>query len=172
MFKIKYWAKRAKKKRKYSILGIKIIGSWPLDSLVICPAKMNSNCLHKGKEKIVCGGEKSNISVKHRLANLLERRPPPLPPRYLRPWHVSLNVPHMSKTNRNKKVSQYLEFYRERSILIYLKFTSKLPILWNYLASEKCISKQETTHYFDQTSQEWSLGGPLSKLFKPFQLVA
>jgi len=25
---------------------------------------------------------------------------------------------------------------------------------------------------FDQTSQEWSLGGPLSKLFKPFQLVA
>jgi len=25
---------------------------------------------------------------------------------------------------------------------------------------------------FDQTSQEWSQGGPLPKLFKPFQLVA
>jgi len=25
---------------------------------------------------------------------------------------------------------------------------------------------------FDQTSQEWSMGGPLSKLFKPLQLIA
>ena len=33
-------------------------------------------------------------------------------------------------------------------------------LLWNRLLD------------FDQTSQEWSLGGPLSKLFKPFQLVA
>ena len=36
----------------------------------------------------------------------------------------------------------------------------KLHLLWNRLLD------------FDQTSQEWSLGGPLSKLFKPFQLVA
>ena len=47
--------------RKYSILGIKIIGPWPLDPL--CHAKINSNCIHKGKEKFVCGGEKSVISV-------------------------------------------------------------------------------------------------------------
>ena len=36
----------------------------------------------------------------------------------------------------------------------------KQHLLWNHLLD------------FDQTSQEWSLGGPLSKLFKPFQLVA
>ena len=36
----------------------------------------------------------------------------------------------------------------------------KLHLLWNRLLD------------FDQTSQKWSLGGPLSKLFKPFQLVA
>jgi len=36
----------------------------------------------------------------------------------------------------------------------------KQHLLWNRLLD------------FDQTSQEWSLGGPLSKLFKPFQLVA
>ena len=36
----------------------------------------------------------------------------------------------------------------------------KQHLFWNHLLD------------FDQTSQEWSLGGPLSKLFKPFQLVA
>jgi len=36
----------------------------------------------------------------------------------------------------------------------------KQHLLWNHWLD------------FDQTSQEWSLGGPLSKLFKPFQLVA
>ena len=36
----------------------------------------------------------------------------------------------------------------------------KQHLLWNRLLD------------FDQTSQQWSLGGPLSKLFKPFQLVA
>ena len=36
----------------------------------------------------------------------------------------------------------------------------KLHLLWNRLLD------------FDQTSQDWSLGGPLSKLFKLFQLVA
>ena len=36
----------------------------------------------------------------------------------------------------------------------------KKHLLWNHLMD------------FDQTSQEWSLGGPLSKLFKPFQFVA
>ena len=36
----------------------------------------------------------------------------------------------------------------------------KQHLLWNHFMD------------FDQTSQEWSLGGPLSKLFKPFQLVA
>jgi len=36
----------------------------------------------------------------------------------------------------------------------------KQHLLWNHLLD------------FDQTSQEWSLGGPLSKLLKPFQLVA
>ena len=36
----------------------------------------------------------------------------------------------------------------------------KQHLLWNHLMD------------FNQTSQEWSLGGPLSKLFKPFQLVA
>ena len=36
----------------------------------------------------------------------------------------------------------------------------KRHLLWNHLLD------------FDQISQEWSLGGPLSKLFKPFQLVA
>ena len=45
------------------MLGIKIIGPWPLDPLVICQAKINSNCIHKGKEKIVWGGEKSVISA-------------------------------------------------------------------------------------------------------------
>ena len=38
-------------------LGIKIIGPWPLDPLGICLAKINSNCIHKGKEKFVWGGE-------------------------------------------------------------------------------------------------------------------
>ena len=36
----------------------------------------------------------------------------------------------------------------------------KQHLLWNRLLD------------FDQTSKEWSLGGPLSKLFKPFKLVA
>ena len=36
----------------------------------------------------------------------------------------------------------------------------KQHLLWNRLLD------------FDQTLQEWSLGGPLSKLFKPFQLAA
>ena len=36
----------------------------------------------------------------------------------------------------------------------------KQHLLWNRLLD------------FDQTSQEWSLGSPLLKLFKPFQLVA
>jgi len=36
----------------------------------------------------------------------------------------------------------------------------KQHLLWNHFLD------------FDQTSQEWSLGGPLSKLFKQFQLVA
>ena len=67
------------------MLGIKIIGPWPLDPRVICLAKINSNCICKGKEKYVWGGEMSVISVKQRLAKLLGRRPPPLPPRYLRP---------------------------------------------------------------------------------------
>jgi len=35
---------------------------------VICLAKINSNCIHKGKEEIVWGGEMSIISVKQRLA--------------------------------------------------------------------------------------------------------
>jgi len=85
LLELKYRAKRAKFVRKYSILCIKIIGPWPLDPLVICLAKINSNCIHEGKEKFVWGGEKSIISVKQRLAKLLGRRPPPLPPRYLRP---------------------------------------------------------------------------------------
>jgi len=64
LFKMKYRAKRAKKKeKKYSILGIKIIGPWLLDPLVICHAKINSNCIHKDKEKFVWGGKKSVISV-------------------------------------------------------------------------------------------------------------
>ena len=46
-----------KKKRKCSVLGIKIISPWPIDPLVICHAKINSNCFHKGKEKFVWGGE-------------------------------------------------------------------------------------------------------------------
>jgi len=54
--------------RKYSIFGIKITGPWPLDPLVICLAKSNSNCIHKTKEKCVWGGEKSIISVKQQLA--------------------------------------------------------------------------------------------------------
>jgi len=49
--------------RKYSILGLKIIGPYPLDRLVICHAKINSNCIHKDKEKFVLGGKKSVISV-------------------------------------------------------------------------------------------------------------
>jgi len=40
---------------KNSILGIKIIGPWPLDPLVICLANINSNCIQKGKEKICLG---------------------------------------------------------------------------------------------------------------------
>ena len=44
--------------RKYSVLGIKIIGPWPLDPLVICHAKIISNCIHKGKEKFVLGRRK------------------------------------------------------------------------------------------------------------------
>ena len=44
-----------KKMRKYSVLGIKIIGLWPLDPLVICYAKINSNCIHKGK---ICLGRR------------------------------------------------------------------------------------------------------------------
>jgi len=41
--------------RKFRVLGIKII--------VICHAKINSNCIHKGKEKFVWGGEKTIISA-------------------------------------------------------------------------------------------------------------
>jgi len=43
------------KMRKYSILGIKIIGLWPHDPLVICHANINSNCIHKYKEKMCLG---------------------------------------------------------------------------------------------------------------------
>jgi len=92
LFKIKYRAKRAKKMRKYGILGIKIIGPWPLDPLVICLVKITSNCIYKGKENFVRGGEKYIISVKQRLAKLLGRRPPPLPPRYLRPCYRERNI--------------------------------------------------------------------------------
>lgn len=45
----------------------------------------------------------------------------------------------------------YIELYKENF---------KRHLLLNYLWE------------FDQTSQEWSLGGLLSKLFKPFWLVA
>ena len=38
--------------RIYSILGIKIIGPWPIDPLVICHAKIISNWIHKGKESL------------------------------------------------------------------------------------------------------------------------
>jgi len=62
LLKLKYRAKLAEKIRKYSILGIKS-GPWPLHPLVIYHAKINSNCIHKGKEKFVWGGEKSVISV-------------------------------------------------------------------------------------------------------------
>jgi len=48
--------------RKYRVLCIKIIGPWPLDPLVICHAKINSNCIHKGKEKFFWCGKKSVIS--------------------------------------------------------------------------------------------------------------
>ena len=51
LFKIKSRAKRVEKMRKYSILGIQSLGPWPLDPL--CHAKINSNCIYKGKEKIV-----------------------------------------------------------------------------------------------------------------------
>ena len=44
--------------RKYSVLGIQIIGPWPVDPLVICHAKINSNCIHKGKKKICLGRRK------------------------------------------------------------------------------------------------------------------
>ena len=77
--------------RNYSILVIKIIGPWPLDPLMICLAKINLNFIYIHKEKIVWGGEKSIIFVKQRLAKLLGRRPPPLPPRHLRPWSEILN---------------------------------------------------------------------------------
>jgi len=33
------------------------------DPLVICHAKINTNCIQKGKEKCVWGGKKSIISV-------------------------------------------------------------------------------------------------------------
>ena len=36
----------SEKMRKYSIFGIKIIGPWPLDPLVICLVKTNPNCIH------------------------------------------------------------------------------------------------------------------------------
>jgi len=52
-----------KKMRKYSILGIQIIGPWPLDPLVICHVTINSKCIHKGNENFVWGGETSIISV-------------------------------------------------------------------------------------------------------------
>ena len=76
--------------KKGNIAGIKIIGLWPLDPLVICHAKINSNCIHKGKEKFVWGGEKSVISVYQRLAKLLGRRPPPLPPVIYAPGYLSI----------------------------------------------------------------------------------
>jgi len=46
------------------------------------------------------------------------------------------------------------------SVCVSVNNFFKQHLLWNRLLD------------FDQTSQEWSLGGPLSKLFKPFQLVA
>ena len=85
LFKIKYRAKRAKKNEEIWHFGHKKIGPWPLDPLVICLVKITSNCIDKGKENFVRGGEKYIISVKQRLAKLLGRRSPPLPPRYLRP---------------------------------------------------------------------------------------
>jgi len=44
--------------RKYSILGIKSSVRGPLDPLVICHAKINLNCIRKGKEKFVLGRRK------------------------------------------------------------------------------------------------------------------
>jgi len=38
--------------RKYSILGIKIIGPWPLDPLVICHAKINHIAFIKAKKNL------------------------------------------------------------------------------------------------------------------------
>jgi len=52
LFKIKYQAKQAKKLRKYSIWGIKIIGPWRLDPLVICHAKKTQITFTKAKKKL------------------------------------------------------------------------------------------------------------------------
>jgi len=52
VFKIKYQAKRAKKIRKYRILGKNIIGPWPLDPLVICHARINSIAFIKAKKNL------------------------------------------------------------------------------------------------------------------------
>jgi len=41
----------------------KIIGPWPLEPPVICHAKINLKCFHKGKKKLVWGGDKSVIST-------------------------------------------------------------------------------------------------------------
>ena len=62
-FCLKLKIERSERKiSKISILGIQIIGPWPLDLLVICHAKINSECILKSKEKFL-GGEKSVISV-------------------------------------------------------------------------------------------------------------
>jgi len=53
-----------------------------------------------------------------------------------------------------------LSFVHRPSVRASVNNFFKQPLLWNRLLD------------FDQTSQEWSLGGPLSKLFKPFRLVA
>jgi len=67
LFQIKYRAKRAKKMRKLSIWGIKIIGPRPLNPLVVCHAKINSNCnkltstILKGRTKKIKG--KSGVII-------------------------------------------------------------------------------------------------------------
>jgi len=49
--------------RKYSIFGIKIIGPWPLDPLVICHAKIYLYKLHSYRQRKNCLGRRSHFCI-------------------------------------------------------------------------------------------------------------
>jgi len=105
-------------------------------------------------------------------------------------WNVHVCVHCISLMSKIKTIKQIIHFSsRHCYFLAHLSTKCSSELLWSFNVRRSssvrpsvraCVRQHFFKQHllwnrlldFDQTSQEWSLGGPLSKLFKPFQLVA